>query len=174
MYEAHKRIFHLLAALIGVVFLSPLMAATAVAIKLDSEGPVLYLGKRVGLHGKEFSIFKFRTMCVGAETFGTTTAAGDARITRVGRFTRKYKLDELPQLFNVIKGEMSLVGPRPEVKEHTDDYDEEEKLILSVIPGITDYSSIRFVRLNDILGSENPHELFLTKYRTEKNQLRLQ
>lgn len=173
MYKWLKRIFDLMAALVGFTVLSPLLLAIAIAVKLDSDGPVLYLGERVGFQGKKFRICKFRTMCVGAELQGTTTAAEDARITRIGRFIRKYKLDELPQLINVIKGEMSLVGPRPEVEEHTSAYNDEERLILSVIPGITDYSSIRFVRLNEILGSDNPHELFLTKYRAEKNQLRL-
>jgi len=174
MYDGLKRIFDLVAALLGFIFLAPLLLAIAIVVKLDSVGPVLYLGERVGLHGNRFRICKFRTMCVGAETHGTTTAAGDTRITRVGRFIRKYKLDELPQLINVIRGEMSLVGPRPEVEEHTSAYNDEEKLILTVIPGITDYSSIRFVKLNEILGSENPHELFITKYRSEKNLLRLE
>ncbi len=174
MYEGLKRIFDLVAALLGFTFLAPLLVAIALVVKLDSAGPVLYLGERVGLHGKRFRICKFRTMCVGAETYGTTTAASDTRITRVGRFIRKYKLDELPQLINVIRGEMSLVGPRPEVEEHTSAYSDEEKLILTVIPGITDYSSIRFVKLNEILGSENPHQLFVTKYRAEKNLLRLE
>jgi len=147
MYKWLKRIFDLLAALTGFILLAPLLAAIAIAVKLDSDGPVLYLGERVGLHGQKFHICKFRMMCVGAEKHGTTTAAADARITRTGRFIRKYKLDELPQLINVIKGDMSLVGPRPEVEEHTSAYNDEEKLILSVMPGITDYSSIRFVRL---------------------------
>jgi lipopolysaccharide/colanic/teichoic acid biosynthesis glycosyltransferase len=113
-------------------------------------------------------------MCVGAERLGTTTADNDPRITRVGRFLRKYKLDELPQLFNVVKGEMSLVGPRPEVEEHTREYSDQEKLILTVLPGITDYSSIRFVNLGKVLGSENAHQVFLTRYRAEKNRLRLE
>ena len=174
MYDGLKRIFDLAAALVGFVLVVPLFITIAIAIKLDSAGPVFYLGERVGLHGKRFRIRKFRTMCQGAEAFGTTTADKDSRITRVGEFLRKYKLDELPQLINVIKGEMSLVGPRPEVEEHTSVYSESEKLILTVIPGITDYSSIRFVNLNEILGSENPHQLFVTKYRSEKNRLRLQ
>jgi len=174
MYEGLKRIFDLAAALFGFTLLAPVFIAIAIAVKLDSKGPILYLGERVGLHGKRFHICKFRTMCEGAETFGTTTADKDPRITRLGQFLRKYKLDELPQLINVAKGEMSLVGPRPEVEEHTSAYNDEEKLILTVIPGITDYSSIRFVKLNEILGSENPHQLFITKYRAEKNQLRLQ
>jgi lipopolysaccharide/colanic/teichoic acid biosynthesis glycosyltransferase len=174
MYATCKRVFDLSAALVGLVLLAPLLAAIAVAIRLDSPGPILYLGERVGLHGKTLRICKFRTMCVGAERLGTTTADNDPRITRVGRFLRKYKLDELPQLFNVVKGEMSLVGPRPEVEEHTREYSDQEKLILTVLPGITDYSSIRFVNLGKVLGSENAHQVFLTRYRAEKNRLRLE
>ncbi|MGD0920905.1 MAG: sugar transferase [Terriglobia bacterium] len=173
MYATFKRLFDLSAALVGMVVLAPLLAVMAVAIKLDSGGPVFYLGERVGLHGKTFSIFKFRTMCVDAERQGTTTADNDPRVTRIGGFLRKYKLDELPQLVNVVRGEMSLVGPRPEVEEHTRAYDEEERLILTVLPGITDYSSVRFVNLGQVLGSENAHQVFVTRYRSEKNQLRL-
>lgn len=173
MYATFKRLFDLSAALIGLVGLAPLLAAIAVAIKLDSRGPIFYLGERTGFRGKTLRICKFRTMCVGAERQGTTTADQDPRITHVGRFLRKYKLDELPQLINVVKGEMSLVGPRPEVEEHTREYNDEEKLILTVLPGITDYSSIRFVNLGKVLGSENAHQVFLARYRAEKNQLRL-
>jgi lipopolysaccharide/colanic/teichoic acid biosynthesis glycosyltransferase len=173
MYEASKRLFDFTMAAVGIIVTAPLLILTSIAIKLDSKGPVLYLGERVGLNGHKFRICKFRTMCVNAEASGTTTAADDPRVTRVGRWIRTYKLDEFPQLFNVIKGEMSLVGPRPEVEEHTNAYDDEEKLILTVMPGITDYSSIRFFNLNEILGSEDPHQLFLTKYRAEKNALRL-
>lgn len=173
MYATLKRLFDLFAALVGMIVLAPLLAAIAVAIKLDTRGPVFYLGERVGLHGRKFRIFKFRTMCVNAESSGTTTADKDPRITRVGRILRKYKLDELPQLINVVGGQMSLVGPRPEVEEHTREYDEEEKLILTVVPGITDYSSIRFVTLGKVLGAENAHQVFVTRYRSEKNQLRL-
>jgi lipopolysaccharide/colanic/teichoic acid biosynthesis glycosyltransferase len=173
MYDRLKRVFDLTVALVGLAVLTPLFAVVAMVIKLDSNGPVFYLGQRIGRLGQAFKIYKFRTMTVGAESFSTTTAQGDARITRAGNFLRKYKIDELPQLINVIKGEMSLVGPRPEVEEHTRVYSDEEKLILDVLPGITDYSSIRFARLNEILGSENPHELYITKFRAEKNQLRL-
>jgi lipopolysaccharide/colanic/teichoic acid biosynthesis glycosyltransferase len=173
MYEALKRLFDFIMAALGIIVTGPLLILTSIAIKLDSTGPVLYLGERVGLHGRKFRICKFRTMCIGAEARGTTTAADDPRVTRVGRVIREYKVDELPQLFNVLKGEMSLVGPRPEVEEHTNAYDDEEKLILTVMPGITDYSSIHFFRLNEILGSEDPHQLFINKYRAEKNALRL-
>ena len=103
----------------------------------------------------------------------TATAHNDPRITRVGRFIRKYKIDELPQLINVLKGEMSIVGPRPEVEEHTSVYTDEEKFILTVLPGITDFSSIRFINLNELLGSEDANKVFKEKYREEKNKLRI-
>jgi len=112
-------------------------------------------------------------MRVGSEALGTTTRIGDERITPVGAFLRRYKLDELPQLWNVMIGEMSVVGPRPEVEEHTSVYTAEERAILDVRPGITDYSSIRFVSLDEVLGPDNPHQVYVTRVRGEKNQLRL-
>jgi lipopolysaccharide/colanic/teichoic acid biosynthesis glycosyltransferase len=174
-YLLAKRIFDLAAAATGIILVSPLLLLIAVFVKLDSPGPVLYLGTRIGKDGKPFKIYKFRSMVANAEQLGTTaTAHLDPRITRVGRFIRHYKLDELPQLFNVLAGQMSFVGPRPEVKEHTSCYSEEERGILSVKPGITDYSSIRFVNLNQLLGTENANQVFIEKYRAEKNRLRLE
>ena len=173
VYERSKRIFDLSCACLGVVALGPSMLAISALIKITSPGPVLYLGKRTGYQHQPFYIYKFRTMIPGAEALGTTTAQGDPRISKVGRLLRRFKLDELPQLFNVIKGNMSLVGPRPEVEEHTDVYTEEEQAILTVLPGITDYSSIAFFHLDRVLGSENPHEIYVTKIRAVKNQLRL-
>jgi lipopolysaccharide/colanic/teichoic acid biosynthesis glycosyltransferase len=173
-YEVGKRVFDVCVAGIGVVLLSPLLAAIAVSVGLDSPGPVLYKGHRTGMHGVPFNIFKFRKMCVDAERTGTTTAKNDPRVTRVGRFLRRLKLDELPQLFNVLRGEMSLVGPRPEVEEHTNAYDEQELAILTVRPGITDYSSVHFVDLAGALGGENPHHVYLTRVRAQKNALRLE
>lgn len=120
-----------------------------------------------------FRMLKFRTMVLDAERAGTTTSIGDPRITSIGRVLRRTKLDELPQLVNVLTGEMSLVGPRPEVKEHTDAYDEEEQAILTVPPGITDFSSIHFASLDKILGAENPHAVYVTRIRAQKNKLRL-
>ncbi|HET7459895.1 MAG TPA: sugar transferase [Longimicrobium sp.] len=173
LYPAAKRAFDLAAAGCGVIVLAPVLLAVAAAVKLTSPGPVFYRGERIGYQGRPFRILKFRTMRRDAERMGTTTALGDPRITRIGHFLRRYKLDELPQLLNVLSGEMSLVGPRPEVEEHTREYDAEEQAILSVKPGITDYSSIHFVALDEVLGSEDPHTLFVTKYRAQKNQLRL-
>ena len=112
-------------------------------------------------------------MFVNSERFGGTTGKDDPRVTRVGHLLRKYKLDELPQLANVLTGEMSLVGPRPELNEHTSAYRDDEKLILSVRPGITDYASVRFRNLNEMVGSDDPHGVFIEKFRPEKNRLRL-
>lgn len=169
-----KSLFDFIIGLVCLLVLSPLLLTIAILVKLDSSGPIFYRGVRIGRYGRSFKILKFRTMHQGAEALGTTTAKNDPRVTKIGRVLRKYKLDELPQLINVIKGEMSLVGPRPEVQEHTDAYNDEEKMILSVLPGITDYSSIRFASLDEVLGSENPHQVYVTKIRAEKNQLRLQ
>lgn len=169
-----KRAFDLFFATYGLVLLAPFSLLIAALIKLDSQGPVFYRGVRVGQHGRPFRIFKFRTMRADAELAGSTsTGQNDPRITRAGRWLRPLKLDELPQLLNVVRGEMSIVGPRPEVEEHTSAYTEEEKVILSVLPGITDYASIRFFNLNDLVGSEDPRRVFIEKYRAEKNQLRV-
>ncbi|MGC2832266.1 MAG: sugar transferase [Candidatus Acidiferrum sp.] len=169
-----KRCFDLIAAIIGLVLLSPLFLVITIVIKLSSTGPVFYRGVRIGLNGKPFRIFKFRTMTPDAELVGSTsTGHHDPRITQIGRWLRPAKLDELPQLINVLTGEMSLVGPRPEVLEHTSEYTEEEQIILSVRPGITDYASIRFYNLNELVGSEDPRKTFVEKYRPEKNRLRV-
>ncbi len=169
-----KRAFDLFFAAVGLVLLSPLFLLIAALVKLDSRGPVFYRGVRIGLHGRPFRIFKFRTMRPDAELVGSTsTGHRDPRVTCVGRWLRPAKLDELPQLLNVVRGEMSIVGPRPEVEEHTSAYTEEEKIILSVLPGVTDYASIRFFNLNELVGSEDPRRVFIEKYRAEKNRLRV-
>lgn len=169
-----KRIFDLSVCLIALPFFLPLFAIVAIIIKAESPGSVFYLGIRTGLGGKPFNIVKFRTMVVGAEKIGGgTTALNDPRIFRFGGFLRKYKLDELPQIFNVIKGEMSLVGPRPELLQYTAQYQGEEKIILTVLPGITDYSSTVFSSLDELVGSENADEVFENKILPIKNQLRI-
>jgi len=138
------------------------MLLVAVWIKLTSRGPVLYRGLRVGRGGTRFRVLKFRTMVCDAEQLGgPSTSDDDPRITKVGKLLRKYKLDELPQLFNVLKGEMSLVGPRPEVPLEVDRYTPQQRELLSVRPGITDWASIRFRNEGEILqGSPNPHETY--------------
>ena len=169
-----KRIFDFFAALIGIIILSPIFIIVSIAIKLDSPGNIMFLQKRVGKCGKEFDIFKFRTMVTNAERLGKQITVGkDNRITKVGAFLRKYKIDELPQLFNVLKGDMSLVGPRPEVPKYVALYNEEQKKVLSVRPGITDLASLKYSDENDILGKvENPEEYYINvimKYKLSLN-----
>lgn len=172
-YETAKRAFDVIAAAVAIVSCSPALMIIAVLIKATSRGPILYRGARVGRDGHLFFMYKFRTMNADAERFGTTTSLADPRVTRIGRVLRNCKLDELPQLFNVIAGDMSFVGPRPEVSEHTDAYTDEERAILTVRPGITDFSSIHFVNLTELLGTHNAHDRFVTHYRAQKNALRL-
>ncbi len=169
-----KRIFDVILSLFGLVIISPILITVALIIKITSPGPVFYRGVRTGLHYKSFRIFKFRSMVVNAEQVGgTTTKDKDPRITWIGAIIRKYKIDELPQLLNVLKGDMSFVGPRPEVAEYTDIYTEEEKAILSVRPGITDFSSIKFVDLQAHVGSGDADKVFRNEILPEKNRLRL-
>lgn len=173
-YEAVKRLLDVVLAAAGLAFLAPLFGVVAVCIKLDSPGPVFYRGLRTGRYGRPFRVWKFRSMAVGAEATASSTAKNDPRVTRVGRWIRRHKVDELPELINVVRGEMSLVGPRPEVPRYTDQYEGEEKLILSVMPGITDYSSIRFIQLGDVLGEGDPDEAFERMVLPTKNRLRVQ
>ncbi|MGH7199281.1 MAG: sugar transferase [Planctomycetaceae bacterium] len=170
-----KRTFDFLTALAGLAVLAPLLAAVAVLIRFDSSGPVFYRGERVGRHGRAFRIFKFRTMIVDAEARGGSSTAGDdPRITRVGRWLRRAKLDELPQVFNVLLGQMSFVGPRPQVRWAVDLYSDEERRLLSVRPGITDYASLRFRNEAEILqGADDPDEAYLRLIAPEKIRLGL-
>jgi lipopolysaccharide/colanic/teichoic acid biosynthesis glycosyltransferase len=170
-----KRLFDVIVALLGIVVLSPLLVGIALAIKISSPGPVLYRGQRVGRFGKPFRICKFRTMVVNAEKIGGASSGDDdPRITKVGRFLRKYKLDELPQLFNVLRGEMSLVGPRPEVQKFVDMYTEEEKLILKLRPGITDWASLWNCDEGAVLaGAADADQAYLELIRPTKIALQL-
>lgn len=172
-----KRALDLVASSAALAIVGPTIAAVAAVIKLDSRGPVFYRGERVGLNGKPFKIFKFRSMVVDAERLGgPSTSGNDSRVTRVGRFIRKYKLDELPQLINVLVGDMSLVGPRPEVKRYVDMYTEEEKKILSVRPGITDWASMKFHNEGEIIaesGFQDPEQAYMELIRPEKLRLQL-
>lgn len=160
VYRRHfKRLFDLLVASTGLVFVSPILFAVAVAIRLEGPGPVLFRQERCGIHGSRFQIFKFRTMYVREHTGAQLTTKGDERVTRVGAFLRRSKIDEIPQLINVIAGTMSIVGPRPEVPRYMSQYSEyQQKLILSVRPGITDFASIYFKNENDILCEQNDPE----------------
>jgi lipopolysaccharide/colanic/teichoic acid biosynthesis glycosyltransferase len=165
-----------LVSLFGLIILSPLFLIIAILIKLDSEGPVFYRGERIGKDGKPFRIFKFRTMVKDAEKLGgPSTSVDDPRLTKFGKFLRKYKLDELPQLINVLKGEMSLVGPRPEVPEEVATYSEKEKEILKVKPGMTDFASLWDFHEEEILkGSKDPHQTYREKIKPMKLKLALE
>lgn len=171
-----KRLFDLACSAAGLLVLSPALVLLTALIKLEDGGSVFYRGVRVGRYGKRFRIFKFRTMVVNADKIGgPSTADDDPRITAVGKFIRRFKLDELPQLINVLTGEMSLVGPRPEVPVEVDLYTEEEKALLNVRPGITDYASIKFHNEGEILrGSPDPHLAYREKIRPEKIRLGLE
>lgn len=170
-----KRLFDIVVATAGLASLSPILLWSAWRIKFDDGDPVFYRGERIGLHGKPFRIYKFRTMIVDAEKFGASSTSGDdVRITRIGRFLRKYKLDELPQLINVLIGDMSLVGPRPEVKKFTDLYTDEEKVILTVRPGITDWASIWNSDEGAILaGTKDPDKVYMELIRPTKLKLQM-
>ena len=170
-----KRILDIVVSAAGLIVTLPLLALIALAIALESGFPILYRAERGGYRKKSFQICKFRSMVVGADKMGGgTTAFNDSRITRVGNILRKTKLDELPQLFQVLTGKMSLIGPRPELLQYTQQYRGEEELILKVRPGITDYSSIEFVNLDEIVGSENADEMYERLVLRRKNELRVQ
>src|SRR5215469_14148548 len=175
VYRRIKRLFDITLAALMLVLVSPLLAFVAVAIKISSPGPVLYRGIRVGLDGRLFAMLKFRTMVANAESLGgSATAADDPRITRIGKFLRRYKLDELPQLINVLIGEMSFVGPRPEVQKYVDFYSPEENVILSLRPGITDWASIWNSNEAAVLeGSRDPEKTYEELIRPTKLALQL-
>jgi lipopolysaccharide/colanic/teichoic acid biosynthesis glycosyltransferase len=154
-----KRFFDLIFSLLLILLLSPLLLIISFLIITDCKGGLLYKQKRVGLENHDFNIFKFRTMHPGSDKHGLlTVGAKDKRITRIGYFLRKYKLDELPQLFNVLKGDMSMVGPRPEVRKYVNLYSPEQLKVLNVKPGITDYASIQYAAENEILALANDPE----------------
>ena len=158
-----------------IILLVPLFLIIAVLVKLDSQGPVFFLQTRVGKNNRDFKLFKFRTMYVDADKKGLLTVGHrDSRITRVGYNLRRYKLDELPQLFNVLIGDMSVVGPRPEVRKYVDMYDERQQKVVSVRPGITDFASIRYVNENELLkNTENPEKLYIDEIMPAKLELNL-
>ncbi len=171
-----KRIFDIICSGIGIIILSPILLIISILIKKGSDGPVFFKQIRVGEKGKEFEILKFRTMVVGAEKLGRQITVGkDNRITKIGAFLRKYKLDELPQLINVFKGDMSLVGPRPEVPRYVKLYNEEQRKVLDVKPGITDLASIRYRDENDLLGkAEDPDDMYINTIMPDKLALNME
>lgn len=171
-----KRGFDVCFAAVGLLILSPLLAAAAASVKLSSRGPVFYKGVRVGINGRQFNMIKFRTMVANAEAIGgSSTPSDDPRVTKVGRALRRIKLDELPQLWNVLVGDMSIVGPRPQVPWAVDRYTPEERLVLSVRPGITDYASLQFANEGEILrGSTDPDRDYMERIHPRKMRLSLE
>ena len=167
-----KRIFDITLSLFGLIILLPFMLIIAILIKIDSKGPVFFKQIRVTKNGKEFKILKYRTMRVGSDKYSQITVGKDGRITKIGSFLRKYKLDEIPQLINVLIGDMSLVGPRPEVPKYVALYTDEQKEILKVRAGITDYASIEFSDENDLLAlEEEPEKAYIEKIMPKKIEL---
>ena len=171
-----KRLFDIVASVLGLIVLSPLFLILAIWIKCDSDGPVFYRQVRVGYKNKDFRIFKFRSMRVGADKGSLVTIGGhDPRVTRSGYFIRKFKIDELPQLINVFLGDMSLVGPRPEVRHYVDYWSPEQMHVLDVRPGITDPASIKFRNENELMEkAEDPEKYYIEVIMQEKIKLYLE
>lgn len=171
-----KRLFDIVASACGLILLSPLFFIVSVWIKLDSIGPIFYRQVRVGRYNKDFKIFKFRTMRVGADKGSLVTIGGrDPRVTRIGYYLRKFKIDELPQLINVFIGDMSLVGPRPEVRHYVNYWTPEQLHVLDVRPGITDPASIKFRNENELMESaEDPESFYINVIMQEKLKLYLE
>ncbi len=171
-----KRLFDVIASGLGLIVLSPLFFILSIWIKLDSKGPVFYRQIRVGRNNKDFRIFKFRSMRMGADKGSLVTIGGhDPRITQSGYFIRKFKLDELPQLINVFIGDMSLVGPRPEVRHYVDYWTPEQMHVLDVRPGITDPASIKFRNENELMeNAEDPEKYYIEVIMQEKLELYLE
>ncbi|MCG3167662.1 MAG: UDP-N-acetylgalactosamine-undecaprenyl-phosphate N-acetylgalactosaminephosphotransferase [Bacteroidia bacterium] len=170
-----KRIVDFSFSLFGIILLLPLFIIVAILITLDSRGGVFYLQTRVGKNNKDFKLFKFRTMRTGADKKGLlTVGSADNRITKTGLWLRKYKMDELPQLFNVLIGNMSLVGPRPEVRKYVELYSPEQLNVLSVKPGITDYASIEYADENELLSKQaEPEKFYIAEVMPSKLKINL-
>lgn len=171
-----KRLFDLTCSAIGIVILSPIFLVLWILIKTESKGPAIFKQTRVGKNNVDFKLYKFRSMFINAESKGQLTVGmRDPRITKVGYYLRKFKLDELPQLFNVFEGSMSLVGPRPEVRKYVDYYNTEQLNVLQVRPGITDYASIQFIHENELLAkAENPEQYYIQHIMPEKLRINLE
>ncbi|MDU8886151.1 sugar transferase [Yeosuana sp. MJ-SS3] len=168
-----KRVFDILFSFIGLILLFPFFIIISIIIMVESKGPVFFLQERVGINNKDFKIFKFRTMYVGSDKKGLLTVGDrDPRVTKVGYFLRKYKFDEIPQLINVFIGNMSFVGPRPEVRKYVNHYSENDLKILAIKPGITDYASIHFRNEAELLKSvKDPDLLYVKEILPEKIRL---
>ena len=176
MYPLTKRALDIFVSAIAMIGLSPFFLLTALIIKIvDHKGPIFYIGKRAAYNKTYFFLYKFRTMVHNAEELGgPSTAHDDPRFTSIGRFLRKYKIDEIPQFFNVLKGDMSLVGPRPQVLFYTERYNNEEKKILTVRPGLTDLATIEFADMDKFLGSGDVDKKYIQEVEPKKNKLRLE
>jgi lipopolysaccharide/colanic/teichoic acid biosynthesis glycosyltransferase len=170
-----KRLFDIIASFIGLILVAPVFIFISIFILLDSRGGIFYRQKRVGKAGKDFLLFKFRSMHTDADKRGLiTVGARDPRVTKIGYYLRKYKLDELPQLLNVLFGDMSLVGPRPEVRKYVDMYNQDQLRVLNVKPGITDYASIEYSNENEILESvSDPDKAYIEEIMPAKLQLNM-
>lgn len=169
------RLFDIFFSALGLIILFPIFVVFYLLIRIESKGGAFYIQERIGKNGKPFGLYKFRTMRVGSDTEGLLTVGErDSRITRIGYILRKTKIDELPQLLNVLKGDMSLVGPRPEVRKYTDLYTEEQRKVLSVRPGITDYASIEYVNENELLSkADDPERMYIEEVMPNKIKLNM-
>lgn len=169
------RLFDILFSSVGLILLSPLFIVLYIMIRIESKGGAFYVQERIGRNGKPFGLYKFRTMRTGSDSEGLLTIGEhDNRITRIGYFLRKTKIDELPQLINVVKGEMSLVGPRPEVRKYVNLYTEEQRKVLNVRPGITDYASIEYVNENELLSkTSDPDRVYIEEIMPDKIKLNM-
>ena len=170
-----KRLFDLFFSLVGVIVLLPLLLLISIWVTLDSKGGIFYFQERVGKNGKGFKLLKFRTMFIGADKEGLlTVGAKDRRVTNAGYWLRKYKLDEMPQLINVLVGDMSLVGPRPEVRKYVNLYSNDQLRVLQVKPGITDFASIEYANENELLaGVDEPDKVYVNEIMPAKLLLNL-
>ena len=170
-----KRLFDILFSFLGIIFVSPILLVTAIGIKLDSQGPIFYRQTRVGRFNHDFQILKFRSMYVDSDKHGLITIGGrDPRVTPIGYYIRRFKIDELPQLWNVFIGDMSFVGPRPEVRQYVNLYSAEQLHVLDVRPGITDAASIKYRNENELLQSaDNPEQYYISTILPDKLQINL-
>lgn len=175
MYRLAKRLFDLISSMSVLLILWPLLIAIGLLISLESRGGPLFEQTRVGKNGKAFKLYKFRSMYINADSKGQITVGNDSRVTPLGKFLRKFKLDELPQLFNVVFGEMSIVGPRPEVPQYVSMYTDEQRKVLTVKPGLTDLASLACINEQEVLGqSDNPIKLYIEEIMPAKLKLNLE
>ena len=174
MYDFFKRFFDIFLSFISLILLFPIILIISTLVLILDGRPILFKDDRSGLNNRTFKILKFRTMHSGSHKFSPTTSKNDPRITNLGKFLRRFKLDELPQLINVLKGEMSFVGPRPEMPSYTKKYNVSEQRILSVRPGITDLASLYFYQMNKLIDDSDPEKSYMQNVWSKKNSLRIE